>query len=417
MSEDTPPAVSQSTIDHVFQSLMVMEVELDENPLQFGPRRLNQKTAQARGFLTDCEALFLKVSRWLQKYNAAARAAETSLELGKKHLLANDPEVRAGRNVADRDALASIKLKEEVEELSRIQGVQADLETLLTVIKAKRSDLRDVQGRLRDQIRLCQEEIGLGGQWGSKPPPGRRGPDLDASPNVDKKSLRDLQDMFSGVDVEEESLADVVQMETEPENANGDLIDPDALLAEFEEDEPEEDEPEEDEPEDLDRVAEALEVADRAGVPVDTKWQMEKLGFEEPPNPNVDSEAAATIDALLGDDPVPTEEPPVVEAASSIDELLGASPEPEEAPEETPDPPKSEEPSILSLIGDIESESVEEEPSPAPTKKKSVDVDALMASSTPAKDAGADAILSEIDTEPPKKKDLDIDVLLGEFGV
>ena len=38
----------------------------------------------------------------------------------------------------------------------------------MTVIKAKRTDLKDLQGRLRDQLKLCQEQIALGQRWGSK---------------------------------------------------------------------------------------------------------------------------------------------------------------------------------------------------------------------------------------------------------
>jgi hypothetical protein len=34
------------------------------------------------------------------------------------------------------------------------------------VVRIKRADLKDIQGRLRDQLKVCQEEIGLGGRWG-----------------------------------------------------------------------------------------------------------------------------------------------------------------------------------------------------------------------------------------------------------
>jgi hypothetical protein len=102
--------------------------------------------------------------------------------------------------------MASMKLKGEVEEVSHLQSVLDDLETLVTVIKAKRSDLRDVQGRLRDQIRLCQEEIGLGSHWGSKPPPGVQ-IDLDNDSEAQQRTtLRDLQDIFSGPQVVVENV-------------------------------------------------------------------------------------------------------------------------------------------------------------------------------------------------------------------
>lgn len=190
------PQVSQTVIDEVFGILIKMEVELDDNPLEYGPRRLNLKTSETRKRLAECEHLFLRVSGWLQKCRAAHRAAETNLELGKKHLLSNDPEVRSGRNVADRDALASMKLRAEVEELSKIRTVSEDLEAMLGVIKSKRIDLRDVQNRIRDQMRLCQEEIGLGGRWGSKIK--GQGPEAEIK-DPDHKSLKDLREMFSGV--------------------------------------------------------------------------------------------------------------------------------------------------------------------------------------------------------------------------
>lgn len=204
------PVVNAEAIDAVFSMLSRMEVILDEDPLQFGPKRLNGKVAEARRMLTECESIFLKVSQWLQKYRAAHRTLEVEFDLEKKHLYANDPEVRAGRNVADREALATMKLREQAQELSRLAQTQSDLEAVMSVIKAKRSDLKDAQSRLRDQIKLCQEEIGLGGKWGTKPSPGSDTPDLDHTPDVDKQTLKDLHEMFTGTGPREPDFAAVV---------------------------------------------------------------------------------------------------------------------------------------------------------------------------------------------------------------
>ena len=220
------PEVSVEAIDSVFSMLTDMEVHLDVDPLQFGPKRLNGKVADARRMLTGCEGLFLRVSQWLQKYRAVHRTMEVEFDLSKKHLFANDPEVRSGRNVADRDALATMKLQDQVRLLSKVAQTQFDLEAVLIVIKAKRADLKDAQGRLRDQMKLCQEEIGLGSRWGSKPSPGTVTPDLEAAPNVDKQTLKDLHEMFTGKRHSEPDLAAIVSavesdpaVETEPSGA------------------------------------------------------------------------------------------------------------------------------------------------------------------------------------------------------
>lgn len=247
------PQITQTLVDSVFQALVKMEVDLDENPLDYGPRRLNMKTAETRKKLAECEHLFLRISGWMQKCRSAHRAAETELELEKKHLFANDPEVRAGRNVSTQDALASMKLRSQVEELSKIKTISEDLEAMLAVIKSKRNDLKDVQRRLGDQIRLCQEEIGLGGKWGSRV--FGKTPDLDAAPNPDHKSLKDLREMFAGVDsVKPEDVGQaLIASELEGDQPEAPLVDTELLS--------------EDSPEPLEEAVEAPEVVAEPAAP------------------------------------------------------------------------------------------------------------------------------------------------------
>lgn len=188
MSTTLPP-LDPRVADDIFTELIDLEVGLDADPLVYGPKRLNGKIALARKQTARCERIFLDVSQRLSHYKRSFRAAELMLDLEKKNLLANDPEVRAGRAVAERDAIASGKLKAEVTAVYNATHAVADLEAVLAVVKAKRSDLRDIQGRLRDQIRLCQEEISLGSRWGSKSP---RGTELEPG-----------QGFADGADVEE----------------------------------------------------------------------------------------------------------------------------------------------------------------------------------------------------------------------
>jgi hypothetical protein len=190
--------VTPEYIEDVFTSLEAMTVELDDDPLEYGPRRLAHKVAETRTHLSRCEQISLQIARLLQQYKRGHRAAQLEFDLRLQHMLANDPEVRAGRNVADRNAIATVKLNEQREEMSRMEVVIQDLEVVMTAIKSKRADLRDVQGRLRDQMRLCQEEVGLGGKWGSKAAPERGAPSLSSAPLVDTKALRELDALFSG---------------------------------------------------------------------------------------------------------------------------------------------------------------------------------------------------------------------------
>lgn len=153
-------------MDGFYTDLSSMQMELDADPLELGPKRLNSKIAECRGFLTRCERIFLELSQDLHRYKKALRAAKADLHLAKMDLFANDPEVRMGRNVADREAIASNRLRAQAEEIDRLTSCVEDLSAVVVVVKAKRADLKDAQGRLKDQLKVCQEEISLGGRWG-----------------------------------------------------------------------------------------------------------------------------------------------------------------------------------------------------------------------------------------------------------
>lgn len=170
MTDTQDLTLTDAEIGNIYEELATLHVELDDDPLLYGPKRLNGKIAQTRKMLTRCEQIFLELSRRLHGCQREHRKQAALLEMLKQDLLANDPEVRAGRNIADRDATAAIKLRPQIEEAQKLEEATTDLGTVLVVVKAKRMDIKDMQNRLKDQIKICQEEIGLNGRWGSQTP-------------------------------------------------------------------------------------------------------------------------------------------------------------------------------------------------------------------------------------------------------
>lgn len=176
-----PMALEDDKIQAIYEDLDTMNVALDDDPIAFGPKRLNGKIAEVRRALSRCERLFLSVSQMLAGLKRARLKAQGDLKLSMDDLFANDPETRSGRNVSDREAIAKVKLRAQVREISRLDLAVHDLDAVMVVIKSKRADLKDTHGRLRDQVRLCQEELGLGSKWGSRRP--------DATPAVPGRVL------------------------------------------------------------------------------------------------------------------------------------------------------------------------------------------------------------------------------------
>ena len=307
---------SQADADVVYDELGDLHASLDADPLAFGPKRLNGKVAKVRGMLDRCERIFLDVAQRLHQAKREMRLESTAMTLAKMNLFANDPETRAGRSVGDREAIATGKLKVEVVQVNHLELMVQDLEAVLMVVKAKRSDLRDTQGRLRDQIRLCQEEIGLGNHWGSKSPKGKPGPDLTPSP-VD--GTTDIDDLLGGVDGEihlgtqDGDWQDPDEFQFEPVEGDESDETPDESETEAEpSDEPKADEPKAEEPKDEPEIeTEDEPVAPEEALP-STSSAGEVDSFLNEPEPQPD---------IGGDD----EQPPPPDADGlDIEEILSS---------------------------------------------------------------------------------------------
>jgi len=188
----------QEEADHIFEELIVLDMDLDEDPLAFGPKRLNNKIALVRGMLSRCERVYLDVSQQLHAMKRSLKIETLTLDLAKKNLFANDPETRAGKSVSDREAIAAGKLHTEMMEVHDLEMAVESLSAVWMAIKTKRADLKDIEGRLKDQFRLCQEEIGLGSRWGS-----RAIGDFDLTPGIaDQTEISNVTDLLQGVDEE-----------------------------------------------------------------------------------------------------------------------------------------------------------------------------------------------------------------------
>ena len=176
--------VSEGYIDSIYSRLGAMDVSLDPNPIEYGPARLNEKTSEVRGYLSSTESIFMEVSHNLHKYKRDLLALESAKAIGITRLMAEDPHVRTGRSQGEREALASLRLEDENREIDKLKIAVAELDEVMKVIKAKRSDLKDLQGRLRDQLKLCQEQISLGQRWGSKATPRKESVLITSNPEV-----------------------------------------------------------------------------------------------------------------------------------------------------------------------------------------------------------------------------------------
>jgi hypothetical protein len=186
------PLVDDERIQDTYTELKGMQVQLDPNPIEYGPRRFNNRIAQVRAMLNRVEQLSLQASEDLHYFKRIINAKKSLYELEKRELMVKDPTCRVGRSQGEREAIADVRLRSQIESIQELEAAAHDLETIMLSIRSKRTDLKDAQSRMRDQMKLIEHDISMGARWGNR--------DV-VSPNaVASGSTDDLDNMLDNVD-------------------------------------------------------------------------------------------------------------------------------------------------------------------------------------------------------------------------
>lgn len=203
--------IDSDRIDQIYSELETMTVELDPDPLRHGPEALQDKTAKAQNFLSRVERITTQVGHEYHISQRVHLSKSKTVELKTKHLIASDEDVAKGSSIKDRISRAHVKLEEEVLELDQLEIAIQDYELVIDMLKTKRSELKNLQQRIKDQFRMAQEEISLGGKWGRprKPyaemEPGQGFATFDDMEDVDQ-ILEDVDDIIIKNDEEEKNV-------------------------------------------------------------------------------------------------------------------------------------------------------------------------------------------------------------------
>jgi hypothetical protein len=152
----------------IYERLSRLVVELDPDPLSHGPNRLNLKTADARNGLSSVTQMNIEVLNSLRGAKRILMYEEGILELKIKDMVVNDPKVKGFSTAKEREYFCQLQYKTDFEKISRLKEYVQNLEFLLEAIKLKISDMRDLQVRIQNQVRLCESEISIGNKWGTK---------------------------------------------------------------------------------------------------------------------------------------------------------------------------------------------------------------------------------------------------------
>lgn len=149
-----PVPSDHAAMERVVKDLETMHVEIDPDPTVCGGAPvLRAKIAQVETFLSSCLDMVSAARVRVQHARTRHRDLQLGLKLATDLLVAKDPDVRGGRNIADRAALASIKLQDEHLMVREADGDRTQAETILQIATSKLDHLKDLRRHLRGQLR------------------------------------------------------------------------------------------------------------------------------------------------------------------------------------------------------------------------------------------------------------------------
>lgn len=134
------------------------------------PKNLQNQFNQLSRHLSECQGI---VSDLQSRKTLAKKRASTlrmAVQLAKRYLFQGDPEVRAGRSLEDREAVAAVKLSQEIIEMHQAETAVANFESALLLAQDRLRHLKDRRATLRDQKDLMQAEMYISRDgFGSEP--------------------------------------------------------------------------------------------------------------------------------------------------------------------------------------------------------------------------------------------------------
>lgn len=228
-------------VDEIFGRIEELNIDLDYDPIERGPKFLNNQIARCRNYNNEVQKFMREVQAELRQIERVLHLTQAQFDLKFDDLMANDPQIVSMRNLSksDREATARTKLRDTIEEINELENERTNLKHVETVIDSKLRELRDVTRDLKMQHRLIQAEIETGAMWGndhgaqdtqSSMPDSiddtHLAPDPDApEPENDEP---DYDELFTVEDLDNEDSDGIVGNDTSQNVSNGnELVDGD----------------------------------------------------------------------------------------------------------------------------------------------------------------------------------------------
>lgn len=238
----------EETIDKIFDRCEEIEISLNEDPIQMGPKYLNNMVAITRNYMNEVQKYEREIIREKCSLERVLNKKQTEYDMRSNDLLSNNEEVRSQKSVKDRQAKIATILSDLKDEIKTLESQLTDLGHAESFVESKIRELRDVNRDIRLQKRLIEDEIEVGAHWGDDNTKDfsakhHEAKEIDISDNSlfpegqqpEEVSTEEYEEMFTSEEDEEDETDLNTALEGLAEVEDDDM-DEDAALAQEEED-------------------------------------------------------------------------------------------------------------------------------------------------------------------------------------
>lgn len=145
--------VDEARIDQFYKEIEGMVVTLDE---EFSHSQFNRKSVLLRNYMDRLATINAQLSGDHHRVSRQLLKLEKLHDLQRNALLASDMSVRSERTHAAQLAKVGYVLRAEIQEINLLSIQQADLESMMGLVKTKLQDLHNAQSSLRDQRKMFE---------------------------------------------------------------------------------------------------------------------------------------------------------------------------------------------------------------------------------------------------------------------
>jgi len=244
-------------VDEIYSLLPTFSVDLSADAWSLGPKYIHELISRTRGYINTVSFYLQEILQERQSLDRAKHANEAAFRVESDRLLSEYDRCRILPNIDARKATVNLILRDQLSEISRLDGLLLDLSYVEKAVRHRYQELKATMTDIRAQRALIRDAIDSGSFYGDETATSRGGTSPGASISEDEvdQTMAELNDMLlqesEGLsaaaakpeapkdeppapkpsvddfsDVLEEASLPVTSAE-EPQKANGSVEDPD----------------------------------------------------------------------------------------------------------------------------------------------------------------------------------------------